>query len=258
MKKSIVTAVTLSLTLTTTAQAIRPARPSADVILPQSLESVFAHAHRAAAAYEASLLGKDVFDDATMPSVQPNVQFSITGRFKHLYAMPASYEYYKGKLTLQLHASPTLRQSIIPRGSYTGQNAFGARAPVQSYFSIEDGLWFRVAPAPESTFQGLAYVLSLPLPPAKARSLVQNARVIITGSLDPSGDGSVRCTEEGEVPTLGDPTSEDFIRLWVPVRVDRIAFIDQASGSVLKEWTAMNTPMKSDFEPPDATKSSCN
>lgn len=78
------------------------------------------------------------------------------------------------------------------------------------------------------------------------------------GTLDPTGDESVRCTTDGEVPTVDNPTSEDFVRLWVPVRVDRIAFVDEASRAVLKEWTAANTPTKSDFGSPDATNVSCN
>lgn len=178
-----------------------------------------------------------------------------------------SYDYENGKLLLSLSpdkAAPLLRQggkglkvvliaeSTRSLGSYVGQNAFGAKARVTSLKNDGAGIALVSAPRPMLRARVISGIEVEPksgwfyeaeLAPADAKALALKSAVEIEGTYaeTPWGDAGF-CNEYGSGATIQDPTDYYSSRCYVAVNVDRIAFVNEATGAVLKEWTLASAP----------------
>jgi hypothetical protein len=178
-----------------------------------------------------------------------------------------SYDYKAGNLLLSFSpdkSAPLLRpgsgsvkvvliaENTRSLGSYVGQNAFGATARVHSLKNDGAGVALVSTPRPMQHAENVDGIPVAPksgwffesqLPPAEAKALALKSAVEIEGvyAALPWGDAGF-CDFNGSEATIQDPTDYFSEKCYVGAKIDRIAFVNEASGTVLKEWTLASDP----------------
>lgn len=144
-----------------------------------------------------------------------------------------------------------------PGKSYVGSNAFGAstRVSVQNWrrsalgvISIppgEDFPWSRKQLARNAAmgFRGGAnestnyYPYQVDISGPEARTLVENVRVEIEGTMTALTSGKLAdCVRRYSGPAIDAPYSITQTTCWVGANITRIAYVNSATGAVLKEF----------------------
>lgn len=129
--------------------------------------------------------------------------------------------------------------------SYIGQNAFGVQSRVEVSNRMYDAIALVDAPGmtgPDDTSYR-SYTATFTLPGPEARQIAADAVVRIEGTLALLGTGKLtRCTSDYNGPTIDHPTEITTNTCFAGARVDRIAFMRESTGEVLKEWHVDNSP----------------
>jgi hypothetical protein len=181
----------------------------------------------------------------------------------------AFYDYKDGKLILDVSPSkawPTLGRprdgfpvllvtsNTKTLGSYLGQNAFGATATVTSFKNLGAGIALVNTPKPMlspmrasiggNLLEDTDWWVSWDMPPAEAKALAKDTVAVIEGVYTklPSGAEGF-CQSGGVSATIDRPSNYYTEKCFVGANVTRIALINSATGTVLKEWTTATDPV---------------
>lgn len=178
-----------------------------------------------------------------------------------------SYDYTDGKLVLKLvpnkgwplfrSPSESLPYVVVESanknlGSYIGQNAYGATARVKSLKNLAAGIALVTAPRTVSRTRetmGIpitsekGWFAEVQLPPSEAKVLSRDVALVIEGTDTkvPWGDAGF-CDFSGSNATLDAPLDYYSQKCFLGANVARIAFVNMATGAVLKEWTTATDP----------------
>lgn len=141
----------------------------------------------------------------------------------------------------------TFGGSIRGRGSYVGANAYGATREV-AVGDIESAAVLAVTYPAAELFPGMeqyaspssersTYPLVIEVPGSVARGLVNNVRIVIEGTITPRDDGKlIGCESSYSGATFASPYSGSSRTCWVAANITRVAYVNMATGEVLKEW----------------------
>lgn len=180
----------------------------------------------------------------------------------------AYFDYEEGKLILNVSPSnawpwldgpktsmPVLIVSDDSKmtGTYIGQNAFGVTAEVKNFRNVGAGVAIVSSPKPMSSpmrskigakyHEDTDWWVTYNVPPAEAKALALNTYAVVQGtySMLPTGKAGF-CHKGGLSATIDRPSNYSTEKCYVGAKITRIAFINKADGSVLKEWTMANSP----------------
>lgn len=217
---------------------------------------------------DADLMAKDRFADPTPPPAD------MVGQAFHLelsgdeIGTEPTKMYDKGRLVFYTHlqdvppdrSTPVskwrhdkeivIHEVMFDRGSYTGSNAYGATREVSRSHNEKDALVIVSAPDAEP-YPGMSdavkfttldsYPFVQTTTGAIAKELVANSRFVIDGVIAPLSNGKLTgCYSDYGEATISSPYEISTRTCWVGVKVRRMAFVNKATGEVLKEW--IDTP----------------
>lgn len=145
-----------------------------------------------------------------------------------------------------------ITQNTRSLGSYVGQNAYGATARVHTLHNDGAGIALASTPRPmqrAETVGGIpvasksGWFFETQLPPADAKALALNSAVEIDGvyAALPWGDAGF-CDFSGSEATIQNPTDYYSEKCYLGANIDRIAFVNEATHTVLQEWTSAKNP----------------
>jgi hypothetical protein len=139
----------------------------------------------------------------------------------------AYWTYDPNTQTLGIHAGmyrDAVFYSVTRKvGETPAQNAFGAKVKVKSYIRLR-----YVLTGDDLT----GFDVSLQVPPAKARALASEMRLVMEGSIVAPNGRAITCEDGYESPTFDDPTQVTTRRCAVSAVFSRVAVVD-ANGSEL-------------------------
>jgi hypothetical protein len=222
------------------------------------IDDLLAEARRAFVARSANSFA-DVKDPTA--SAEP-FEFSFrpqAQRLAYTGGPSAFYSYSDGDLRIWLPIAwslATIRSRETVLSTYAGQNAFGAHARVTRVRRDDDALLFEEAPpakdmAEEAAalgvsleyYKGIAadgdiyeYGTYVTLPPAAAKALAKDARIVVRGTLGGKNGSVADCDSTFYPATLDGPRAVTVVKCWVRVRVSSVAIVNGSTGETLKEW----------------------
>ena len=121
-------------------------------------------------------------------------------------------------------------------GSYVGQNAFGARATVDSFHDDDLGLNLIALPAHEPS--AIYYEASVSAAPDEARQIAAHAEVLIEGAVIAKDNAAAACEDRFSAATLDDPASLSIHSCVVNAAATKIVILNAATGTVYGQWLA--------------------
>jgi hypothetical protein len=160
--------------------------------------------------------------------------------------VPFSWSYTPGRLAFHVNLDPNrsgagygllmLREGSKSAAGYVGQNAFGATQDVSRMEMFGDEL--SMLSDPVSSGEEGRYGAEFDLSGNEARALSKNVQLLIQGTLSrlPSGQ-LAKCEAGGSSATVDNPIDTITHTCRIGVTVSRVAYINTATGAVLKEWT---------------------
>ena len=150
-------------------------------------------------------------------------------------------EYVNGHVKLSVSAnnliSPgpqvTFANGSVALGHYSGRNGFGATADVSVNRAFVDNLLLVNRDDDDEEYY---YIATLDGP--TARALATNTKFIIDGVMAKAKNGKLAdCTSNYFGPTLESPVDDVVQRCWVGVQISKMAFVNSATGEIIRSWT---------------------
>jgi hypothetical protein len=139
------------------------------------------------------------------------------------------------------------------RGSFVGQNAYGAKATVSVLENTSTAIAILSGPKPMASpiraslgggvLEDTDWWIKLDLPPAEAKAVANDVVGVVEGRYArlPSGKAG-SCMTSGVSATIDQPASYSAETCYIGAHIDRIALVRKSSGEVIKEWTNENSP----------------
>lgn len=176
----------------------------------------------------------------------------------------ANQIYVNGKLTFYVSLDSVPNDTSIPvsqwrhdkeiklggtiedRGSYVGSNVFGATTVVSTGHSEQNAI-VAVSYPPAASMPGTeqyhteptTYPLVMEVDGPTAKRIVETTRFVIEGTIAPLSNGKLSgCRQQYFGATFSNPYSGSSRTCWVGAAINRVAYVNNVTGEVLKEFIA--------------------